>query len=117
GSLMMAPFGGSQNLTLDKLMGSAFNVHTVGTNNTFAFFTVLAAGTAAFIISIPTLALMALYVVMALLTAFVVLIFRKLLIILLVILAPVALIAWIMPGTEKYWDLWKNNFSKLLLMF
>jgi hypothetical protein len=63
------------------------------------------------------LALMGLYVVMALLTAFIVLIFRKLLIILLVILAPLALVAWVTPGLDKYWTLWRTQFTKLLLMF
>ncbi|HET7529226.1 MAG TPA: hypothetical protein VFJ84_03300, partial [Candidatus Saccharimonadales bacterium] len=117
GNLIMAPFGGESNLNLDHLMGNAFAIHTTGTNNTFAFFTVLAAGTAAFIVSIPTLGLMALYVVMALLTAFIVLIFRKLLIILLVILAPIAFVAWVMPGMDKYWTMWRTQFTKLLLMF
>src|SRR5262249_41408217 len=34
-----------------------------------------------------------------------------------VILAPLALVAWILPGTKKYWDIWQETFSKLLLMF
>jgi hypothetical protein len=104
-------------LKLDRLMGQAFNLNTTTTNGTFTFFTILAAGAATFIVSIPTLAMMALYVVMALLTAFLVLVFRKMLIILLVILAPLAFIAWVLPGTDRYWKLWKDNFTKLLLMF
>lgn len=115
--LMFAPFGGGDKLQLDHLVGTNLGTHTTGQNDTFAFLTVIAAGTAAFIVSVPTLALLGLYIVLGLLTAFIVLIFRKLLIILLVIAAPLAIIAWILPGTENYWKLWSRNFMKLLAMF
>lgn len=49
--------------------------------------------------------------------ALVTLILRKVLIIGLLILAPLALVAWVLPGTQKYWTSWWNLFIKLLLMF
>jgi hypothetical protein len=116
-NLMMAPFGGAANLSLDHIISQALGVHTSTTNNQFALFVVLAGLTGALIMSIPGLLMMALYVVLALFTAFVVLVLRKLVIILLVILAPIALIAWVMPGTDRYWKMWRENFTKLLLMF
>lgn len=51
------------------------------------------------------------------LLGFVVLTLRQILILLLVITAPLAIIAWVLPGTEKLWKLWSNNFIKLLFMF
>lgn len=116
-NLLFQPFGGSASMNLDTLIGTNLGTHTSGTNDTFAFFAVLGAGVGLLALSIPGLLIMALYVVLALLTAFIVLILRKLLIIMLVIFAPIALIAWILPGTQKYWKLWSDNFSKILLMF
>lgn len=115
-NLMYAPFGGADNMQLDKLIGNAAQTHTVGTNNTWAFFTILA-GLGGAIANLPGLLTLALFVVVALATAFFVLILRKILIILLIILAPVALIVWILPGTQRYWKMWQDNFTKLLLMF
>lgn len=115
--LMYYPFGGASNLGLDKLVGANLGTHTTGTNDTFAFFAVIAGGVGLLALSLPGLLLMALYVVIALLTAFIVLIFRKLLLIMLIITAPLALVAWILPGTDNYWKLWKDNFTKILMMF
>ncbi len=49
--------------------------------------------------------------------AFLVLIFRQLLILALILLAPLAILAWIFPGNDKMWKLWWGSFSKLLLMY
>jgi hypothetical protein len=54
---------------------------------------------------------------MAVLTAAAVLLFREILILACVILGPLALLAWILPGTAKYWKMWWENFSKALLIF
>src|SRR6185436_2847867 len=55
--------------------------------------------------------------VVSLLVGLAVLIFRKVLIIALLLTAPVALIMWILPGTERYWKMWFDNFMKVLFMF
>lgn len=54
---------------------------------------------------------------LAVIIAFAVIIFRKILITLLVISAPIAIIAFILPNTEKLWKLWRETLSKSLLMF
>jgi hypothetical protein len=116
--LLMAPFGGPNNLDLTTIVGNGVEVATGGGAgaNTFALFLAIAA-IPIFYYMIPALPLLALYVILALLVAFLTLIIRKILIVILVILAPLAVIAWILPGTENYWKMWRDNFPKLLLMF
>lgn len=50
-------------------------------------------------------------------TAFVVLVLRQMFIIALILIAPIAILAWIFPGNDKMWKLWWGTFSKLLMMF
>jgi hypothetical protein len=49
--------------------------------------------------------------------AFIVLLLRQLFIIALVLVAPLAILAWIFPGNDKIWKDWWSAFSKLLVMF
>ena len=58
-------------------------------------------------------------VLVAILMGFLTLIFRKILIVLALIFAPLALIAWMMPNESlrRYWKLWLDNFTKALMMF
>src|SRR5690606_17646951 len=49
--------------------------------------------------------------------AFLVLLARQLFIIALVLVAPLAILAWIFPGNDKIWKSWWSIFSKLLMMF
>jgi hypothetical protein len=49
--------------------------------------------------------------------ALLVLIIRQLLIIMLIILAPVALVAFVLPNTQGAYKVWWQSFSKALLMF
>ncbi len=115
--LLFTPFGGEGNMALDKLIGYNFSGWSNGANDGL-FLAAIAGGVlGALALSWAGLGLMGLYMVLALLTAFIVLILRKLILILLIILAPVAFILWILPGTEKYWKSWQDNFTKLLLMF
>jgi ABC-type multidrug transport system fused ATPase/permease subunit len=46
-----------------------------------------------------------------------VLVLRQLLIIMLVIFAPIAIVAYILPNTQRVYKLWWESFSKALLMF
>lgn len=55
--------------------------------------------------------------VIALAVGFFLLSLRQMLIIMLMILAPLAILAWIFPGNDKLWKLWWGTFSKLLLLF
>jgi hypothetical protein len=49
--------------------------------------------------------------------AFIVLMMRQLFVVGLVLLAPLAILAWIFPGNDKLWKSWWGMFSKLLIMF
>lgn len=77
--------------------------------------TVLAAGsmTAALAMLLP-FAITALFAVV---TAIAVLIARQVIIVLLVALAPLAFIAIVLPNTQKYFQLWQNTFTTMLVMF
>lgn len=54
---------------------------------------------------------------LAILLAFFTLVIRNVLVILLLILAPLAIAAYILPNTEKYWKIWWDWFFKALLAF
>jgi hypothetical protein len=54
---------------------------------------------------------------MAVIIAFGILVFRRILIILLVVTAPVAIACWILPNTEKVWKMWWDFFSRALVVF
>lgn len=54
---------------------------------------------------------------LVLLIAFVTLIARQMFIIVLILFAPLAILAWIFPGSAKAWQFWWSNFTKLLLMY
>ncbi|GEM_PF-2184806 len=53
----------------------------------------------------------------AVLIAFLVLIVRELIIILLVIIAPIGIACLILPNTRKAWQLWQNTFTAMLVVF
>jgi hypothetical protein len=55
--------------------------------------------------------------VIGILVVFIALVFRKFIIIVLVVLAPLAFVAWILPGTESYFKSWWKMLSRLLLMY
>ncbi len=66
---------------------------------------------------LPLIAMLAFTLVIAVIVAFASLMFRNVLIIACVIFVPIAIIAWVLPGTERYWKFWKENFIKLLMLF
>lgn len=54
---------------------------------------------------------------LAVAVAFFVLVLRQLLITMLIILAPIAIVCYILPNTQKVWKLWWDAFAKGLMMF
>ena len=54
---------------------------------------------------------------LAAILALAVLVIRQIGIIVLVIMAPVAIACYVLPGTQKVWKLWTDNFLGLLMMF
>lgn len=53
----------------------------------------------------------------AVVTALVVLIARQVIIILLVAISPLAFVAFILPNTQKYFQMWQNTMTTMLVMF
>ena len=56
-------------------------------------------------------------VVLAALVAFIILAARQALIVIFIIIAPFAFVAWVLPNTEKYFQKWFKAFMTLLMMF
>jgi hypothetical protein len=110
--LLSVPFGGHNQLQLSNLVGD------LGWGAPGATLLVgLFSATAALIIN-PFGALMLLFLIaVGIVIAFAVLLFRQALIIGCIIFAPIALVAWILPGTNRYWKMWWENFYKALLLF
>lgn len=99
--IIVAPFGGG-NITLGGGATSAGATALVGAG--------LALGIVGFLSLAATAAL-------AVIIAFALLLFRQMLITMLVVLAPIAIVMYILPNTQKFWKLWWESFSKALLMF
>jgi len=61
--------------------------------------------------------LLGITVLISLFTIFILLALRQLLIVALIVVAPLAILAWIFPGNDKGWKIWWGSFSKLLLLY
>lgn len=55
--------------------------------------------------------------IIALFTVFLILIVRQALIVLLVVIAPLAFVAYMLPNTEQWFKRWRQTFTALLLVF
>ncbi|MDQ3123964.1 MAG: hypothetical protein M3Q14_04770 [bacterium] len=50
-------------------------------------------------------------------TVFGILLLRQLFIVVLMLVAPLAILAWIFPGNDRFWKTWWGAFTKLLMMY
>jgi hypothetical protein len=107
--LLYAPFGGIDELQLGVIL------EDVAGNGTFT--TVLLGGAAWLAMGAPGLLALAAGALLAIFVAVFVLSIRQVVLILLLVTSPLALVAWILPNTEKVWKMWWGTFSKLLLMY
>lgn len=85
-------------------------------------FTGLTAGVGAIAVGSAALTLgvvfsFALVTLVALLVGFIVLTMRQVIIIMLITLAPLAILSWIFPGNDKPWNIWKTTFIAMLMMY
>ena len=78
---------------------------------------VIAGGAVVIKFLLPFLLLLGLAVLLQIATIFILLAFRQFLIIALMVVAPLAILAWIFPGNDKLWKLWWGSFWKLLLLY
>lgn len=111
--LIYAPFEGLGNLGLSEILsysgggggglflGLAAGAAVFGTLSLFGGGALLLAGSA----------------LLSLAIGFVLILFRQVIIVALLIISPMALVAWILPNTEKFWKLWWESFSKLLIVY
>lgn len=67
--------------------------------------------------SLAMLGSLALTVFLALLIGYLILVIRELLIIVLIMVAPLAILVWIFPANDKLWKIWKTTFTALLMMY
>jgi hypothetical protein len=121
--LLYAPFGGEAEAgSLSHIMGifknpdnfsgpDAAKVELVGAGLIFGSIIFIAAG------GIFGLLAAAIAIIIAIVMALAILTLRKALLAFLIVLAPLALVMWILPNTQKTWQKWWENFTKLLLMF
>lgn len=86
-----------------------------GTGAVGGYIALVAAGgvKAALILLIPSLVLL----LLAVLVAFLIMAARQALITVLVIVSPLAFVAYVLPNTEKYFDRWKGSFATLLFLY
>lgn len=113
GGLITSAFG----IGMDYRLTDAFTPDGVGENFAGGFTGLVIIGAGLALGSIGILLSYAFVATVALLVAFFLLSLRQMLILFLMILAPLAILAWIFPGNDKLWKLWWGSFSKLLLLF
>lgn len=117
-ALFYAPFGGTDAFNLGSIIqtggGSAAGFAGAG-------FAAVAAGTTGFLLLGPGTAVgilaLAATAALGLLVALFTLILRRALLLFLIVIAPLAIVCWVLPGTDKFWKLWWESFSKLLIMY
>jgi len=117
-ALFYAPFGGTDAFNLGSIIqtggGSAAGFAGAG-------FAAVAAGTAGFLLLGPGTAVgvlaLAATAALGLLVALFTLILRRAILLFLIVIAPLAIVCWVLPGTDKFWKLWWESFSKLLIMY
>lgn len=115
GDIILYPFQGlypqASHLTPVGIAASIAGDTTVGIA---AIVAALTASAALDIIGVITLLLSLL---LALIVAFVTLMIREMIIILCVITAPVAIVMYILPTTQRFWKFWRDALISALLMF
>lgn len=113
GDLLTAPFGPNVS-DIDNALAPIGRTGVL----TLGLFSAVIATAAVFSgLTVMGIVLLGVPVVLAVLVGYLVLVFRQILILLCILIIPLALVAWVLPGTERYWKLWRETFVKLLVMF
>lgn len=97
--------------------GGATGVHKAVSTLVGAGGLVLTAGIITALEFWPLLLPIVIGLAMSLLSVIFTLVFRRVLINILIILAPLAFVAWILPNTEKLFKLWWTNLVRVILMY
>ncbi len=112
--LMLLPFGGPEATDLPSIVMGSGAEGGLGLFNSIVVAGIVSGGIALGFFGLVSLAFTTF---LSVLIGFLVLVIRNMVIVLCLILAPVAIVAWITPGSTKGWNLWWDSFSKALLMF
>lgn len=88
--------------------GESFGIALIG---------IFATGVALSLVSIGIILSYAFVALIGLFVGFLLLATRQFLVIALMLFAPLAILAWIFPGNDKLWKLWRESFTKLLLLY
>lgn len=112
--LIYQPFGGPDKLQLGPILQQAGIQAYAGGSVVLASLIGIAVIA---VLSLPTILLIGWSIVLALMVAWVTLAVRQIFLIAAIIFAPLAFLLWILPGTQKFWKVWYDNFTKLLLVF
>ncbi len=113
--LISAPFGGQSALDLPSLMNRlSYAWQAVSTAG--SWIAIILAGMALWWWW-PWLLIGGFLVFLAVIIAMATLLVRNAILIIGVIVAPIALLSWILPNTNKFWKYWYSNFSKALMLF
>ncbi len=108
-------------LLIDKIIQSSVvtSGSGAGTGTHVAAFGIGATGAIAVGVALGGLGLLSLMgtVILSLLVGLLVLAVRQMVIMVCVLMAPIAIAAYILPGTQKIWEFWKNAFITSLVMF
>lgn len=110
--LITSPFGLKGTITLADLFTPSFGGFVVQGGGIYLAIVALSAGQV-----VPILLLYLGGAVLVFFLAFLILTLRQMMVLMLVLAAPLAILAWIFPGNDKMWKLWWGTFSKLLIMF
>lgn len=116
GDLLYAPFGGASNLDFGHLLANA----GIGTGEgIFLNWLVILVGAVLLLAGLASVFFFAVVAILSLVTGLALLVFRKILIIMLLILSPLAFAIWILPGQtmQRYWKMWLDNLIKVLAMY
>jgi hypothetical protein len=117
GSLIAAPFGGVGNLDLNSVLNHLSNfwagAANIGVAAALTTSTFLAIGNPAGAL------LIAFTILLSVIIALATVLFRNVIIIACVMLSPIAILLWVLPmkGLQSYWNTWRDNFTKALLLF
>jgi len=108
---LISPIIGTLTIDLDKDWGGFFGISVPSVGTAVVGFALLQAGAASAGLGA------AITILLAFLGVFLTLIMRQILITLMVVMSPFALLAWILPNTEKWFKTWWQNFFKLVMMY
>lgn len=107
--------GNTEENKLDGLSWSTMTTYILsgGTIAAAGLVHLSAVGTGIIYMLVPILiaTAIAIFVTLAVLAA------RQALIIILIVIAPIAFVAFVLPGTQKYFDKWKDLFQTMLVMY